>query len=246
VKTRNTFTDINCITPDNLLNIKFADGSVSVNMWNKYFVYWIEKDPRVFDYLKNKVGLKIKNNPKYKHYFENTETENKDKILEFTLRVPRKSGSMLDFNWGFRYNTEDEYKRFRLDLNKYVKDNYTFGSLNRLNGFILMKYIVFYIKDKLKLNVEMSKYSEDTYENYDDSYTLSFQATKNQVLELVKNLPKNFEQDTVDKFCDDYLSKNHNIDDLSYIFRNKKKYLFSDKIKNKYDYLFNANNFDLI
>jgi hypothetical protein len=45
------------------------DDDEYIKIWDKYFIYWIDKDPNIFKFLSDKVSYKIKNNSKYVYLF---------------------------------------------------------------------------------------------------------------------------------------------------------------------------------
>lgn len=122
------------------------------------------------------------------------------------------------------------------DLNKLFKTKIKnlFDDYGKyIKGTDYAQFLMLFFKYNMKFE---DIFNDKTY------YKLTTYDDINILTDVLNKLPEEYNQDIIDKYCEEWITKELNIDDFKY----NSGWLFSDKIKDKYEYIINAKKFDLI
>jgi hypothetical protein len=132
-----------------------------------------------------------------------------------------------------------EYDYVKLIQNRFKNfiTNDIFNDSEQLSHFIILLFSYNLSNSNIKYNIMNTG-------NY--IYIEFIVNDKYDIIKQLNKLPFKMNQDIIDDHCDEMLKNCFNIENFKYKLKGTEYYIFSDNIKDKYQYLINANKFDLI
>lgn len=137
-----------------------------------------------------------------------------------------------------RSTSEYENKLKNLFLKKLSNEisNGIFYSSKEISQFIVVYLSYLLYRENIEFTLKKSVNFNCLYFNC--SYKLLYN--------YIDKLPEKYNQITIDEYCDVMLADSFSIKHFIYTRFNQEHFLFSEQIAKKYDYLINANKFDLL